>query len=136
VPSFIRRIFHKKTLESHQPPPVDVSSSMPETNIVLDPGVKAAGSSQISLPANLPLETPQILVGVAQSIGIQRDSNEDSLFTLTTNLISNGRTITFGLYIIADGMGGHEKGELASNIGVSRLSTYVIDTFLLRSISP
>jgi serine/threonine protein phosphatase PrpC len=73
-------------------------------------------------------EVPQLFVGVAQSSGIQRDHNEDSIFTLTTNLITDERAIDFGLYIIADGMGGHDNGEIASRLAVGKLASHVINT--------
>ena len=77
------------------------------------------------------LDIPQIIVGIGQSVGVQRDHNEDSLFTLTTNLVSGEKTIHFGLYIIADGMGGHENGEIASSVAVDTLSSHVINSLYL-----
>ena len=53
------------------------------------------------------LDLPQFITGVGHSAGIQRDHNEDALFTLTTNLIRDEIQIPFGFYVIADGMGGH-----------------------------
>jgi len=81
------------------------------------------------------LEIPQLIVGVAQSVGIQRDHNEDTLFTLTTNLLMDERTINFGLYIVADGMGGHDNGELASRMAVDGLASHVINNLFLPLIS-
>jgi serine/threonine protein phosphatase PrpC len=77
------------------------------------------------------LDIPQIIVGIGQSVGVQRDHNEDSLFTLTTNLVSGDKTIHFGLYMIADGMGGHENGEIASSVAVDTLSSHVINSLYL-----
>ena len=135
MPSFFSRFFRKKPPESFQPSIGDESSQQPKTSDSMEQAVKTDSSSADCGKSLPPLETPQLQVGIAQSVGIQRDSNEDSLFTLTNNLVSNGRTVNFGLYIIADGMGGHENGELASSIAVRKLSAYVINTFFLPSLS-
>jgi len=80
---------------------------------------------------NTDLLKPSIVVGAAQSVGIQRDHNEDAIFSITTNLISGEKTVNLGLYIVADGMGGHENGEIASSIAVGCLSSYVINSLFL-----
>jgi serine/threonine protein phosphatase PrpC len=69
-------------------------------------------------------------VGIGHSNGLQRDHNEDALFTLTTNLITDSHTIPFGLYIVADGMGGHEHGEEASGVAVRAMASHVISRLL------
>jgi protein phosphatase len=91
-------------------------------------------ASPLSL-VNPNLVESALLVGMAQSIGIQRDHNEDAIFTLTTNLISGERKLKFGLYIVADGMGGHENGEIASNIAVGSLSSYIVESLYLPLLS-
>ncbi len=77
-------------------------------------------------PARPQVEPPQLIVGCAQSVGKQRDHNEDALFTLTTTLSSETNNLPFGLYIIADGMGGHQHGEVASGIAVRSMANYII----------
>ncbi len=72
------------------------------------------------------LEPPQLIVGCAQSVGRQRDHNEDALFTLTTTLTSDYGNVPFGLYIVADGMGGHQHGEVASGIAIRVLAGLVV----------
>jgi PPM family protein phosphatase len=71
-------------------------------------------------------EPPQLLAGCAQSIGLQRNHNEDGLFMLTSTLVSNKIVVPFGLYIVADGMGGHRHGEVASGTAVRVMASYVI----------
>lgn len=82
------------------------------------------------------LEPPQLIVGCAQSVGKQRDHNEDALFTLTTTLTSDYSNITFGLYIVADGMGGHQHGEVASSIAVRTMSSYIVHKLYTPLLSP
>lgn len=76
--------------------------------------------------ATLGVEPPQLLASCAQSVGLQRDHNEDALFSLTTILACNEGNIPFGLYIVADGMGGHQYGEVASEIATRSMAEYVI----------
>jgi serine/threonine protein phosphatase PrpC len=65
------------------------------------------------------------LVGVAQSVGQQRDHNEDALFTLTSDIQYNDQVRNFGFYVVADGMGGHLSGEVASQIAIQTMAGWV-----------
>jgi len=58
-----------------------------------------------------------MFVGAASDIGVVRTANQDSLF------ISNDPSLR--LYIIADGMGGHKAGELASSMAVDSIAAYL-----------
>jgi PPM family protein phosphatase len=80
----------------------------------------------VQVEAEEPLEPAQLIAGCAQSVGKQRDHNEDALFTLTTTLASDTRQIPFGLYIIADGMGGHQHGEVASALAIRAMAGHII----------
>ncbi len=74
-------------------------------------------------------EPPQFLVTSAQSVGRQRELNEDSLFTLSTTIAGHSSNAPFGLFIIADGMGGHQYGEIASNTALRVISGYILKKF-------
>lgn len=133
--SFFNRLFHKKISLNTPSSNLDVASPQFEP-INTDLNVLKTEEQVPSTPTTkIHLEVPQLLVGVGQSVGIERDHNEDSLFTLTTNLILGEKTINFGLYIIADGMGGHDDGELASSLAVDKLASHVINTLYLPLIS-
>jgi PPM family protein phosphatase len=62
------------------------------------------------------LNPPQFLIGCGQSAGLQRDHNEDTLFYLSSILADGVNDIPFGLCVVADGMGGHKHGEIASGV--------------------
>ena len=82
------------------------------------------------------LDLPQPNVGCAQSVGKQRDHNEDSLLAINTMLSGNGEYIPFGLYIVADGMGGHKHGEIASGLAVRAVANHVVRKVFLSLLSP
>lgn len=84
------------------------------------PRVDRPNTAERSLPA-------QWQVGIGYSTGRQRQHNEDTAFALTANLLSNATSIPFGLYIVADGMGGHQHGEVASSAAVRTMANYVIE---------
>jgi hypothetical protein len=80
-------------------------------------------------------ELPQLIAGCGQSVGQQRDHNEDALFALTTTLANNSSNLPFGLYVVADGMGGHQHGEVASEIATRAMAEYVIRNLYTSLIS-
>ncbi len=71
----------------------------------------------------------QLISSCGQSVGKQRELNEDSLLALTTIMAGNSGTLPFGLYIIADGMGGHQFGEVASNAAIRTVAGHVLRKF-------
>jgi protein phosphatase len=74
-------------------------------------------------------EPLQFLVASGQSVGRQRELNEDSLFTFSSTIAGNSSNPPLGLFIIADGMGGHQFGEIASNTAIRTISGYIIKKF-------
>jgi len=89
----------------------------------------APGTAPLTAP---PLETapltplvagaPPLHHAHAQSVGRLRDHNEDSLLTLVSTFEGDERIPSFGLFIVADGMGGHERGERASAVAARTIA--------------
>jgi serine/threonine protein phosphatase PrpC len=73
--------------------------------------------------------TQQLTSAVGQSVGKQREHNEDSLVAITATLAGNTAGIPFGLYVVADGMGGHQFGEVASNAAIHVLAGEIMRKF-------
>jgi protein phosphatase len=76
--------------------------------------------------------SPHIKVGYGLSTGKQRTHNEDAFFTLTTMFSYNETELPFGLYVVADGMGGHKNGEIASELAIRT----VVGTILTEIYTP
>ncbi|MCI0519460.1 MAG: protein phosphatase 2C domain-containing protein [Chloroflexi bacterium] len=83
-------------------------------------------ASELGAALGSPAEPPQLVVACAQSVGKQRDHNEDALFTLNTTLTGQDSVVPFGLFIVADGMGGHQHGEVASGIAVRAMASHIV----------
>ena len=56
-----------------------------------------------------------ITIGVKSDVGIKRDNNQDSLY------VSENKDVL--LYLVADGMGGHKAGEMASTMARDIIQT-------------
>lgn len=96
---------------------VDVANTAPLTEDQL----KSIVDSQ-----NVQYDLQQLISAAGQSVGKQRELNEDSLLTVTSTIAGNSGNLPFGLYIIADGMGGHQFGEVASNAAIRTVAGYVL----------
>lgn len=86
----------------------------------------------------VPLRPDQVSVGLGYSTGLQREHNEDAIYATVSNLSANGRDLLFGLFVVADGMGGHQHGEVASEVAARALAQYLMDAVhgLLFKVDP
>ena len=77
-----------------------------------------------------------ITVGTAQSTGLERSHNEDALFVMQGSSAGEESLPNFGLFIVADGMGGHRAGEIASAISVRKVAQRITQDTVLRLFDP
>ena len=72
-----------------------------------------------------------IIVGTAQSTGLERSHNEDALFVMQGSSAGEESLPAFGLFVVADGMGGHRAGEVASAISVRKVAQRITQETIL-----
>ena len=71
------------------------------------------------------------IVGRRSDVGSQRELNEDSLLTLEIERVLQSESKPVGLYVVADGMGGHSAGEVASALAINALARSVLTKLML-----
>ncbi len=118
---FFRNLFRQD--ESEQVPAAAAIETAPLSEEKLSPEAQPTTDMKIN--------PPQLRVGIGQSVGMQRDHNEDTLFALNAILADGDADLPFGLFIVADGMGGHLNGEVASGSAARTLSEYILTHFYL-----
>ena len=69
-------------------------------------------------------------VHVAQSMGMTRSHMEDAVFSLNFKSLNPGKSDTLGLFIVADGMGGHMHGEMASSLAIQATSASLLGSII------
>jgi serine/threonine protein phosphatase PrpC len=116
----IKNIFQPQLPEETKTAEKDPGSAqIRETDeLVLDPeSIEETPSSHSELHIN-------VVYGLSE--GKQRTHNEDAFYTLTTTLAYNENELPVGLYIVADGMGGHRNGEVASELAIRTIVEYIL----------
>ena len=79
---------------------------------------------QISLGENR-ISPTQLIVGAARDKGKSREKNEDAIFTHSSLIGSSTASLPFGIFVLADGMGGHSHGEMASETAVRTVGSFL-----------
>jgi serine/threonine protein phosphatase PrpC len=74
---------------------------------------------------------PRLNVGWATDVGIVRSHNEDAALVITTAHDGDDSLPVFGLFVLADGMGGHQSGEIASSLAARAVAHYITREFYL-----
>jgi len=88
------------------------------------------------VPVGQHMEPQQLVYGCGQSIGKQRDHNEDCIFAFSVTIGGETSSYPLGLFIVADGMGGHQYGEVASSTAARTLAGYLLKRFLPSIANP
>ncbi|NMC16054.1 MAG: serine/threonine-protein phosphatase [Chloroflexi bacterium] len=66
------------------------------------------------------------------SIGKVRKQNEDTIFAMHTRSLSYELQVSYGLFVVADGMGGHDNGEVASSTAVAAVVKVIQEQLFAR----
>lgn len=70
-----------------------------------------------------------------RDIGRVRSVNQDSVFALTSTLPRESSDVSMGLFIVADGMGGHSGGEIASRMAITTAVRYVLAELVIPALT-
>lgn len=117
---FFRKLFGSNKENKEKPRQMDAATTAPLT----DQQIHSIIASQTPK-----YEMKQLIASVGQSVGKQRDHNEDSVLALTSTISGSSENVPFGLYIVADGMGGHQFGEVASNAAARMIGGNITKKF-------
>lgn len=101
---FLQRLFQKKRTESRSVPSVSVQKE----------------------PARR-----RMRVGWSTDVGRQRQHNEDVILVAEANQEGDNPLPPFGLFVLADGMGGHQAGEVASALAARMVARHIIQQVYL-----
>ena len=69
--------------------------------------------------------------GQLSDVGQVRDNNQDSMLCFTSAMSLTDVGPNFGLFVVADGMGGHEHGERASAVATKIITKHVTNDIFL-----
>jgi protein phosphatase len=122
-------------LNPPEPSPISAASlgnfSLPDWEDDLDDSLEMTRSSSDYSTVAVPMQLSSFEDAGLTDIGCQRNHNEDcfSIQSTVRKVESpQGQTLQAeGFYVLCDGMGGHEGGEVASALAVETLKNYFTD---------
>ena len=102
--------------------PTETAEDDEDTIVPTAPGPDEEDDGEITLAKDQSpvkkMGAPSIRVGYATHVGRVRKRNEDSALVISSKTLGDSVLPSFGLYVVADGMGGHSDGQMASQLAV------------------
>ncbi len=131
-----------KIFNLNDEPPVETAEVVEQTELEVATETQDVLTTQPVAPVTEvpPTDTvkPEVIrpAGVFQSgwmtdVGRVRGHNEDAVFVFVGEQASSNAVPPFGLFLLADGMGGHQAGEAASSLSVREASSHLVSQIYL-----
>lgn len=120
--------------ESDGTRPLDTHAVMAQGDILDRRRGETEPLADDALLRETPPPPPAIAAAAMRHIGQVRETNQDAIYTLISSIPRETGDATLGLFVIADGMGGHEGGEIASRMAVAAVARRVIADLLAPAI--
>ncbi len=123
-------------------PTIEMSPSMARNGQAVEQPGSADQPTRIDQDKTVPYTWQQLkgnrlgfVVGTRSDPGIKRKykPNEDSLFAAQGAIDMNGSSPQFGLFVIADGMGGHANGQDASRRAIQTIIDFMLPKLMLKN---
>jgi PPM family protein phosphatase len=118
-------------------PTADAQESLemaPISDTIEEEGTRPLTSADV--PALVALRSHRGLAAAAQrDIGRVRSINQDHVFALITTLPRESSDVTVGLFVVADGMGGHDGGEVASRLAITTVARHILSELVLPALA-
>jgi len=118
-------------------PALAQTAELDETAVVHESNTPAIIKTGITSDESSTTE-PTLRAAVRCDVGA-RDRNEDSCLVFSSEAGGHFTMLPFGLYIVADGMGGHTNGHVASRIASRVAAHYILNKIympLLQTVGP
>lgn len=95
------------------------------------PGASTAVAEPLSASA---AAAARFNVGWGTDTGVVRRHNEDAVMVFVSAHDGDEALPVFGLFVLADGMGGHQAGEVASSLAARTVAHHIIQTLYLPTL--
>ncbi len=116
--NFLQRLFSQPKSDTEEDLATHVEHSTPDVEKSSSDQVQPMPAEEHETERKFNALSPGLNVGKLSDVGRERERNEDSIFVAHSFLQHDLGTEPFGLFIVADGMGGHQRGEVASSLAV------------------
>jgi PPM family protein phosphatase len=94
------------------------------------------GTHQLAVVEGASTFTPgrHLVYGFNSDVGAVRTNNQDSMFSMFSASLSAENLPDFGLFVVADGMGGHHDGEKASAVASRIVADHLFKNFYMKAL--
>jgi serine/threonine protein phosphatase PrpC len=77
---------------------------------------------------------PGLLAAALRDVGQVRAINQDGVYALVSTIPRGESELLIGLFVVADGMGGHASGEVASRLAIATIARRVLSDLLVPAL--